>query len=444
MRLYDRGRLIRRFLVNGVKEFKKNLDEYHNQQRSFVLVAVDVEGGKAISWSRRTEVQENWFFMCGDNMNDMGPGGKASELDRGLLNLSGTECIAEPLGAGSTWSGPNLAARFADGRTTVDNLGWRAGMKDCSLVSRFGMVVNYPLGYYWDGPGVVGTVSAAPLMVNPFFGGNYRCYSFVRRPPGPELEIRQYTITVKQDAELTGTPGVCLMPGSNWKLREGQLNHVVYFSPEHVPVVESPTRESGAQSYNLTVKPGEYVGIYPMCTAIFPLDDVLYAAVNRNPVEPRFTLLQVGVGQVGEKLAKGTTIRKRFAVLRLPFASEGEYTWLPEYKRYWNSNLLMEDVRQKMGLAGPPAYSVTPKVGSVLDTKLALRLKADTFGFRGRIAKCHLPIGLPVFVEGLNPRWSAGVWYKGVNTLLQTEYPPGYCLWTKARLHYVPERTEDR
>ena len=263
------------------------------------------------------------------------------------------------------------------------------------------------------------------------------------RPPGPELEIREYTITLKQDAKLTATPGVCLMPGINWSLKEGQLNHIAYFTPEHVPVVECPTRESGAQVYNLTVTPGEYVGEYPMCTAVYALDSPLYASVARNPVEPCYTLLQVGVGKTGEKLAKGTTIHKRFAVLRLPFASEGEYTWLPEYKRYWNSNLLMEDLRQKMGLAGPPAYRITSNVGRVLDTKLALRLKADTFGFRGQIAKCHLPIGLPVLIEGLNPRWSAGVWYKGANTLLQTEWPPGFYWGTRARLHYVTERPKN-
>ena len=65
--------------------------------------------------------------------------------------------------------------------------------------------------------------------------------------------------------------------------------------------------------------------------------------------------------RTGDKLAKGTVIRNRLAVLSLPFAPQGEYTWLPEYKRYWNSNLLAEDVREKMGLAGPPAYQITPR-----------------------------------------------------------------------------------
>ena len=68
----------------------------------------------------------------------------------------------------------------------------------------------------------MGGVYPVPLKVNPLIDGKYRCYSFVRRPPGPNLEIREYTLTIKQDVELTSTPGVLLMPGSNWSLREGR------------------------------------------------------------------------------------------------------------------------------------------------------------------------------------------------------------------------------
>jgi hypothetical protein len=85
---------------------------------------------------------------------------------------------------------------------------------------------------------------------------------------------------------------------------------------------------------------------------------------------------------------------------------------------------------------------VTPRVGRVLDTKLALRLGTDQHGFRGNITQCHLPIGLPVFIEGLNPRWSAGVWYKGTNTFLQTEWPPGYHQGNPVHRRYVQEHTK--
>jgi len=81
-----------------------------------------------------------------------------------------------------------------------------------------------------------------------------------------------------------------------------------------------------------------------------------------------------------------------------------------------------------------------PSVGTVVGTKLALRLRAKGFGFRGTISRCHLPIALPVFIEGLNPRWSAGVWYKGTNTFLQTEWPPGYHQRKPVHRRYVQTR----
>ena len=80
-----------------------------------------------------------------------------------------------------------------------------------------------------------------------------------------------------------------------------------------------------------------------------------------------------------------------------------------------------------------------PRVGAVLSTRLTLRLRAEGHGFRGTIGQCHLPVALPVFIEGLNPRWSAGVWYKGTNTLLQTEWPPGYHQGIPAHRRYVQQ-----
>ena len=79
------------------------------------------------------------------------------------------------------------------------------------------MVLSYPLGYYYDGPGTIGGVYPAPMKINPYFDGTYRCYNFARRPPGPNLEIRDYTLTIKQDVEFISPPGVILMPGANWQ-----------------------------------------------------------------------------------------------------------------------------------------------------------------------------------------------------------------------------------
>ena len=419
--LHEGGRVIRRYLLDGVVEFKQTVDMYHDRQRSFVMVASDVDGGKAVSWPRNTNAQECWFVMCGDNMNDMGPSGKFA-LDAGRMNLRGTECKLTLRSPAVTQAFPTLAAQVA-GATFGGWASRHASMKETDLVSRFGLVVRYGLDYHWDGPGRPGAAHATALAHNSVYGGHVRKYYFARRTPGPHLEIREYELTVKQDITLSKTPGVILLPSSNWGLPEGALDHIVYFTPDGGRVVEQPTAHTGRQYFRVTISPGEYMAVYPMCTAVFPLGEPLHAFVDRHPVPPYHTTFQVGLGRAGETLAQGTVMRARFAVLELPFAALGTYKWLPEYKRYWSSNLLAEDVRTKLGLAGAPAYEVTASVGSVVDTKLALTLESDGNGFRATIKRCHLPVALPVFIRGLNPNWSAGVWYKGRNRLLQTEWP---------------------
>jgi hypothetical protein len=439
--IYDRGQLYRRFLPHEAKEFKRNLDDYHSQQHNFIVVAKDVAGGKAISWGRDTQVQECWFWMCSDNMNDMGPGGKIL-LDKGRVHLAGTEFSIVPFGPGVTAPWPSVEAKLKDG-TRIVNPKFRAGMKDCSLVSRFGMVVNYPLEYCWDGPGVTGAVYPSHLSENPFLGGTYRYYSVARRPPGPDLEVREYTVKIRQDMEFVDTPGLRLLGSHNWQLkRPDQLDHLVYFSGKRESIVENPTRDEKPRRFMVTVHPGEYAAIYPMCTAVFPLDQDLQVTFYRKPTEPYFTLLQAGIGKKGEKLSAGTVVHARFALVSLPFAAEGEYTWLPEHKQYWHSKLLADDICGNLGLSGPPAYKVVPTVGKVIDTHLFLHVQTEECGFRATIGTCHLPVGLPVIVSGVNPRWSAGVWYRGKHTFLQTEWPPGYFKHEPVNRRYVQHLAE--
>jgi len=438
--LHDGGRVIRRFRLDGAPEFKRTVDMYHDRQHSFVIVATDVAGGKAVSWPRNTNVQECWFVMCGDNMNDMGPSGKFV-IDVGQIHLRGTECKMTLHRPSGTSPFPGIQARIAG--KTVSGWGSRhASMKESALVSRFGLVVNYGLEHRWGGPGTTGAAYAVPLVENDLYGGFFRKCCFARRPPGPDLEIREYQVTIKQDMELSKTPSLALLPGANWNLPEGALDHIAYFTPDGGRVVEQPTAHTGRRFLALTVRPGEYVAVYPMCTAVFPLDEELYGHVDRNPTPPYHTTLQVGLGRKGETLKKGTVMRARFAVLSLPHAPLGVYPWLREYKRYWSSNLLAEEIRTKLGLAGSPAYEVNPSVGSVLDTRLVLRLQADGCGFRAAIKRCHLPVPLPVFIHGLNPNWSAGVWYKGMNRLLQTEWPPRDLFHEFAHTEFVQVRNK--
>jgi hypothetical protein len=82
----------------------------------------------------------------------------------------------------------------------------------------------------------------------------------------------------------------------------------------------------------------------------------------------------------------------------------------------------MEQIRTGLGLSGIPAYTVLAVVGEVVDTRLVLHLRARDHGWRGQVCRAVLPIALPVMIDGLNERWSSGVWYPGRNTHLIPEW----------------------
>ena len=111
----------------------------------------------------------------------------------------------------------------------------------------------------------------------------------------------------------------------------------------------------------------------------------------------------------------------------------------------------MEDLRVGMGIAGRPAlYEVQPQFGKVIDQKYFLTLEAADGGFSGKVARTtnrSLPVHLPVFVQGLNPRWAAALWYRGKARLHKVDYyrdPFGIQTWRWSIATYAPHEDEIR
>jgi len=70
IRIYDGERLFRRFLCNGDKEFRHVLELSAGVQRTLVLVAEDVDGGRAVSTALRCwKGGDLTVFFCGDRIN---------------------------------------------------------------------------------------------------------------------------------------------------------------------------------------------------------------------------------------------------------------------------------------------------------------------------------------------------------------------------------------
>jgi len=125
IRIYDGTRLYRRFLLDGEREFERVLELPASPQRTLILVAEDVEGGRAVSTALRTWKGGGLApIFCGDRINhcDVNP---ILAKGPGSIEVDPTPRIQ----AGYTWDGgpggqrPLMRWMDALKPTLVSNLG---------------------------------------------------------------------------------------------------------------------------------------------------------------------------------------------------------------------------------------------------------------------------------------------------------------------------------
>ncbi len=422
VRVLDGGRTWRRFLPRGARTFSATVDGNHDRQHSFVLQVTDTRGGRAVSWARNTAVQELSLGTSTDNLNDVGPMGKVA-LDRGQIRLRGTEQATRAISPGVFRRLAGLVAAEPLTGQRLASPGRHASMQRSLLVGRFGAVTEHSLARLWKGPGLPGIAHATPVVDNPVYGGVVRRTRLARLPPGPELEVREFKLRLKRPVRMLQTPGVVLAESASWGLRSGELDHVL------LPGGQGSVRRwtpDGPRTQVVELAPGAFVAAYPQPTAVFALDRPLQALVRRKPGPGGATLIQVGLGRKGETLPAGTVLRARLGLLTLPRATQGTYPWLPTHRSLWTGPGLMLQVRDGLGLAGPPGYLIQPTVGRVAGSGMLLRLSPDEGGFSARVGRSELPLPVPALLSGLNPGWSAVLLYRGKNRILTAEWPPGW------------------
>lgn len=427
VKLFDHTEVFRRFLPGGVKEITLNVDNFHDRQHSYVAQVTDGAGGVALSWGQCTEAQECSADMCGDNWNDM-PTGKYGN-DAGGGHLRGTECSVNR--QTELWTWPLLINQGCN---------WYATLKRSGRVSRFGWDLSYSLDSVYDGPGWPGIAyDNRKVLPNPDLGGEVRTHYFARRPPGPHLWLLEGRIKLRRDTEMKNTPGLCLAYVSGG-------DHLFFPAKDgREMMIQHPGRPEFTFFEDGPLPVGKYVSVLPLASAIFPLQEGLTYGIWWHAQSPPKAF--VGVGKYGQIMKAGTEITWRLAGFTAT-ESTGDYPYARGYYPFMeNSNVVTEMVCKRMGLTGSPAYEVKPLVGKVESTQLVLRLKAEDNGWRGIITKAQLPVPLPVYVSGLNPRWSAGIWYKGENVLLSPEWPPydeyGFGCWTRNSFVVPRERVDE-
>ncbi|MBI4025733.1 MAG: hypothetical protein HY360_12185 [Verrucomicrobia bacterium] len=103
LRIYNGAHLFRRFLCDGAKEFNQTLVLNGTVQRSLVLVAEDMGGGKAVSFASFSRCEGSLApTYCSDHMND----GARALLVHGTYNLPINRSPLLPAAiCGDTWDG---------------------------------------------------------------------------------------------------------------------------------------------------------------------------------------------------------------------------------------------------------------------------------------------------------------------------------------------------
>ena len=407
--ILDGLRLWRRFSLSGEKEWSVTLDGFHDRQHHFIVEATDVNGGTAVSSERHTNVQEVLLVRCTDNINTY-TSGKFEAVS--IFPIRGLESYVDRL-AGNFTCFPRIRELDETERFAVD--------QRLRLVSRFGYIHDHVLHHYYA----------------PTASANWN------RNDIPELALPQTAlkgrVTVTLFAPWADATSVYLVDGEFSAVRDLEVpeGKILVF---HTPWVEDAdvfyASAKDGRGHVVCGRPGrgarfagsledvEYVANLPPyggSRAIYPLSPNLTYRGLTQRAGTSTLLIEVDLG--ASVLTKDETIRYRY------LAVFSEMNGVPD-------NGFIEDVCEGLGLRGETAYTVKPIHGTVLDTKFALRLQAEGHGFAGAITAAELPLRLPVFVEGLNPRWPAGIWYKGRNRLVIPE-------WTMDRMHQRYSRRKE-
>lgn len=394
VRISDGDNLWRRLLPTGKKELAIELDGFHDRTHRFVVTATDAKGGKLTSSCVGTSVQELNVPRCTDNLNTY-LAGKFKAVNvfpiRGLENYIFVQ-------SGSFGYFPKIAGLAEAERLAID--------QRLTHVSRFGYIRTDVFDHVYPPTATPNwNKNDVPEVADPDapIHGRTRLTLFtpwatstsVHHVEGEFKVMRDLTVPRRTAAVFQNrwveeaetfiispkegkTSVFCLKPRRRW--RRGSLDDIEYIAN---------------------------IGPFGGARALAPLSKGLdYAALQQgDPADPLSTLIAyLSLGDSPE-IPKGTEFRYEYLAICSEVRDRADTSFV-------------EEIFEKMGLRGKTAYQMHPTQGNVLDTRFVLRLQAEDHGFAATLTQADLPMRLPVFIAGLNPRWPAGVWYRGKHQFL--------------------------
>jgi len=181
------------------------------------------------------------------------------------------------------------------------------------------------------------------------------------------------------------------------------------------------------------MKAGNSAAIYPLLAGLAALDGPLHYRVYSSKANAAGRMgahLLAGIGEANKPLPTGQTLTARLAGVQLP-AVDGYYP--PNLKR-WGINTPVS--------LNPWGYNRKNLTGTALNAlsqwrkglvrfdpavpdgirHLSLGQSGAPYGGSFTFDKAAWPV--PVLCDGVNPNWSAGVWYPGKGIHLESRVPP--------------------
>ncbi|MHB9131795.1 MAG: hypothetical protein ACYDBB_11990 [Armatimonadota bacterium] len=402
----------------NAKEFSVTVEEMHDRQRGLWLKVVDADGGEARATGIMVHDKMQWFVWCGDHCNAL-PAGLMVDNDGSVFYYgistrvkSSFQAIDGP-GAGGydmyryvPWgtdtSAPAVGTQgqvrlfTADGKQLPDADEWYTsrvqmpyGTRDVMVerltatrvvhfkdyVPKFQPTIN---GWY---PYTKNTDLQAFTLV-------HEDADFHRDAAEPAFQWNTGTIAFKQDVTLSSKePLNILLANFNTNTPTDKAYTNIGELPKNYSVIKlgkGGYLTWGGQMGNVTG---------------YSLDDDLTLRVyyDGKKVIPSF-----GYNFAGRQFKQGEQFRYQTLIMRWP-------TGVPL------SDRLDAKVASVLNLAdSKPGYSVTAKRGKVVGTQFILDLQAQDGVFDGQISRVFFGVRMPVRISGLNPRWTAAAWQKGV------------------------------
>ena len=389
--LRDGLQLFRRFVLNGETEWTLDVDGYQDRDRHFVLIATDREGGRIISADRWTDVQELALIRCTDNINTYVTG---KHLGFNLHPLRALESYLDRQ-AGAFGYFPGLHEPEVE-RPAVD--------QRLPMVGRYGYVKEDVLDYYYPPSASANwnhNDQAELAAPGKLWKGMTRTTLFTPRPDSTFVYLVEGDYDVLRDYTLSKDKGVTVYAG-NW-LDDADTYYVARKNGLPGSVKKLLRRDPYLTGSFADVEYVANVAPFGGSRAIIPLSpDLAFSGTAGTPG---------GKCHLGASLNVGTALTR---------GQRLTYRYLAAWSRINGPSdaSFAEEICEKMGLRGKTAYQVTPTHGRVADSAFFLTLEASGQGFAGRISETKLPLDLPVWVNGLNDNWAAGVLYKGRSTVM--------------------------